>query len=261
MRSDMAKVVTERPRRGHGDDSVKTSYTIRPKDLSIDSDGDYEDADYGPGRIKASRGGQCRLRLSEGRSMKMRGNHSAYDCHKEFSDLLGPLRGYLRKQVGRPWDKVYSELRANLDFRTVSGQHIWDHVKQEVELHTYMRVDGQVGELGRYGRVGVVDGLYVHPLTRLLCYRKKRNLRIGFWRDKPNPDVVKIDEVNSIERINGIWYYVRFGIVDVYVPARMTASGFVARPEYFEEKRVVQWKRQLSRRELRAHGLRNANAA
>ena len=25
---------------------------------------------------------------------------------KEFSDVLGPLRRYLRKQVGRPWDKV-----------------------------------------------------------------------------------------------------------------------------------------------------------
>jgi len=32
---------------------------------------------------------------------------------KQFTDVLGPLYRYLLKQVGRPWDKVYSEIAQN----------------------------------------------------------------------------------------------------------------------------------------------------
>jgi len=63
---------------------------------------------------------------------------------KEFSDLLGPLRGYLRKQVGRPWDKVWSEITTTLDSRTLTGQHIFDHICWEVELDAWLGDDGRL---------------------------------------------------------------------------------------------------------------------
>ena len=34
--------------------------------------------------------------------------------------MLGPLRRYLRKQVGRPWDKVWSEITVTLDSRSLT---------------------------------------------------------------------------------------------------------------------------------------------
>jgi hypothetical protein len=42
----------------------------------------------------------------------------------EFSDKLQPVYGYLRKNAGRPWDKVYSELCQRYDRRTLKGWHL-----------------------------------------------------------------------------------------------------------------------------------------
>ena len=87
MRSDMAKVVTERPRRGHGNPSKKWGRRLGKNE--------YDAEDHGPTRAPIAR-------------------HHQYGWNaKEFSDLLGPLRRYLRKQVGRPWNKVWSEISAH----------------------------------------------------------------------------------------------------------------------------------------------------
>src|SRR5262245_18527130 len=106
MRSDMAKVVTERPRRGHGNPSRKLGRRLRTNE--------YDAEDHGPNRAPIARRHQY-----------------GYNA-KEFSDLLGPLRRYMRKQVGRPCDKVWSELTRNLDSRSLTGQHIFDHIRSEV---------------------------------------------------------------------------------------------------------------------------------
>jgi len=76
MRDDMAKVVTERPRRGHGNTSKKTTgRRIR----TYDPDHEYDEPN--------------RLPIAPGRQY-------GYDC-KEFSDLINPLKRYLRSCVGR----------------------------------------------------------------------------------------------------------------------------------------------------------------
>src|SRR5678815_2009635 len=41
--------------------------------------------------------------------------------YRGFHDKLGPARRWLRSQVGRPWDKVQSELFARFDSRTTAG--------------------------------------------------------------------------------------------------------------------------------------------
>jgi hypothetical protein len=49
--------------------------------------------------------------------------------HKEFHDKLAPAKRWLAAQVGRPWNKVYAELCARFDSRTVAGQHVvQDHM-------------------------------------------------------------------------------------------------------------------------------------
>ena len=90
MRDDMAKVVTERPRRGHGNKSRKT--TGRPI-RSYDPDREYDE----PTRLPVARGRQY-----------------GYDC-KEFSDWINPLRRYLRSCIGKAWAKVHSELSQKLE--------------------------------------------------------------------------------------------------------------------------------------------------
>lgn len=85
MRDDMAKIVTERPRRGHRNESKKT--TGRRIRL-FDPDWEYDE----PTRLPVARGRQY-----------------GYEA-KEFSDLINPLKRYLRSCVGKPWRKVHSEL-------------------------------------------------------------------------------------------------------------------------------------------------------
>jgi hypothetical protein len=58
---------------------------------------------------------------------------------KMFRDKLAPAHRWLVSQVGRPWSKVYSELCARFDTRTVAGRHVvYDHmldwVKRAEEL-------------------------------------------------------------------------------------------------------------------------------
>ncbi len=154
MRNDMAKVVTEKPRRGHGNSSMKTARRL--------SKGDFDADDHGPMRHAVSRNRQ-------------------YADPKTFSDLLGPLRRYLRKQVGRPWNAVYSDLSAALDKRSLTGLHIWDHIRQEVEQRCELGAGGRVlcyQAAARYRGGEPVWGLYVHPMNGLLCYRQQRRIQL-----------------------------------------------------------------------------------
>ena len=148
MRNDMAKVVTEAPRRGHGNSSNKWGRRLSKDEYGLD--------DHSAGRAPIARGRQYGWNA------------------KEFSDLLGPLRRYLRKQVGRPWNKVWSEITGTLDSRSLTGQHIFDHIRWEVERDVCIGDDGRLYHKPRWGVIALVSGLYVHPVTHLLCCKPER---------------------------------------------------------------------------------------
>ena len=153
MREDMAKVVTEAPRRGHANPSSKWGRRLSKDEYDLD--------DYGASRAPTSR-------------------HREYGWNaKEFSDVLGPLRRYLNKQVGRPWDKVWSEIADTLDSRLLTGLHIFDHIRSEVELEAWVGDDGCVYHKRRWGAIELVTGLYVHPVTRLLSRKPERRWTFG----------------------------------------------------------------------------------
>jgi hypothetical protein len=61
---------------------------------------------------------------------------------KSLNEHLGPLRRWLRAQVGRPWSAVYSELRANISPKNAVQMHIWQHAQQYVAQHVEL-VDGK----------------------------------------------------------------------------------------------------------------------
>lgn len=151
MRDDMAKVVTERPRRGHGNKSKKTT---GPAIRRYDANQEYDE----PTRLPVARARQY-----------------GYDC-KEFSDLISPLRRYLRSCIGRPWRKVHSELSQKLDRRSLSGSHIWQHVGWEIETDCYIGDDRLAYSNRRtYQLLELpVNGLYVHPRTGLIREQCRR---------------------------------------------------------------------------------------
>lgn len=146
MRDDMAKVVTERPRGGHRNKSRKTA---GPRIRRYDPDREYDE----PTRLPIAR-------------------HRQYGYEaKEFSDLINPLRRYLRTCVGRPWAKVHSELSRKLDRRSLAGLHIWHHVMSEIEVDCYIGDDRLAYTNKRAFLRGLderpVKGLYVDPRTGL----------------------------------------------------------------------------------------------
>lgn len=122
------------------------------------------------------------------------------------------LRRWLERQVGRPWDEVYSE---------VSHLHDWQ-VKEDVkrwgvETNTLLDAEGYIVYLNPYSwhgasrliRVDSTPGaLYVDPQTRALCMVPKtgRSLK-GPYPKAPLPyrclDASTGDYVISVA---GIWY-------------------------------------------------------
>ena len=163
MRDDMAKVVTERPRRGHGNKSKKTTgLPIR----RYDPDADYDE----PVRLPIARRRQY-----------------GWDA-KDFSDLINPLKRYLRSCIGKPWRKVHSDLSQKLDRRSISGSHIWDHVMWEVETDCFIGPDRLAYSNRRPRRRGEqpIVGLYVHPRTGLIREQRLRTrVRSGAVPSRP----------------------------------------------------------------------------
>jgi hypothetical protein len=148
MRADLHKVVVERERYGSSRKSRKWGQR-----LAFVPDADYDDQ---PKFVSSARRRQY-----------------GWDS-KRFSDVLGPLEGFLQSNLGRPWDKVFSELRQGLDVRKVTGRHIFDHLRRMVETDCSIGADRKV-YADPYGYE--VTGFYVHPRTKLLCLATRPSAR------------------------------------------------------------------------------------
>lgn len=187
MRSDMKKVVTERPRSGGG---VKT-----PKGERRLWQG-YDVEDYP-------------------KSEKIRTKWINHYGGKNFTDVLGPLYRFLLSQVGRKWDNVYSEIAQKLPKTSVPNIHVYTHLWRFV-IKDAVLIDGVVcygpdgwfdagAPIQSYGRYAQ---LYIHPRTGLLC--KARMGPSPYLREMPEPCVpgIKVYPGVQYHKIRGIWYEV-----------------------------------------------------
>lgn len=249
MRKDMSKVVIERPRHGHSLPSRRTSLRIRHYDI----DHDYDDL---PKRVSGSRNKHIQAA-------------SVWEI-KYFSDLLGPLRRFLRSNVGRPWDKIYSELSQNLDKRKTTGIHVFEHLEWEVSLNCYIGKDGKVYTRRAYRKPQSADGFYVHPRTGLLCWidpnlkwkaerenRKAEEKARNSWR-------VAINGKRHYVKLNGIWYVAD---IEPYNRSQQPpeVEGKMTLIDEQRERFIVTWrvtnKRQCNGKELKTAGLSNDRPA
>jgi hypothetical protein len=181
MRSDMHKVIVERPRflRRPWQNKKTALRLSTPKVLQAVDEG--EDYDSGPSRASSAR------------------------HEKWLNENLAPLCRYLESQVGRPWDKVYGEIRKGIDTRSAIGLHVLQHVGDFVAVHTMLR-DGVVYKRS-WNCWAEVDGMYVHPVTGILR-RTPRRARQRFIRAREDVNCVRITGTVYYEKINGLWFYV-----------------------------------------------------
>jgi hypothetical protein len=237
MREDMSKVVIERPRWGHSLPGYKTRLRIR----RYDPEKDYDDL---PRRISGSR------------SKYIRGGEIKF-----FSDLLGPLRRFLRSNIGRPWDQVYSEMKEFLDDRKVTGRHIFEHVDSEVETHAFIDPDGKAYTWGNSGREPVY-GLYVDLRSGLLRWSDTK----PWWRNRGKSKGVA-QKANRVRlsanachvKMNGIWYFVEYRMFEkpVGCDQENEASPSISIPEISEKPILLFRKKQLNHKELKSARLKN----
>jgi len=227
MRPDMHKVVVERERAGGTRRNRKWS-----KRIPFVPDADYDDQ---PTFVSSARKRQYG------------------DKSKWFTDVLGPLEGFLRSRLGRPWDKVYSELRQGLDVRKVTGRHIFDHLESMVETDCWIGADRTV-----YARPSrwQVTGFYVHPRTRLLCFvpRLSARQRKKMLLVRQEVDEIFLDRSRSYKLIEGQWYFVVYQRTEIGIGSetRMTWDVVERREVKLTggTNRVAVGKRQCNREEV-----------
>jgi hypothetical protein len=235
MRYDMAKIIVERPRCGGGAKyprAARRSDNRRP----------LEDL---PRRVSAKRPWQV-----EGRGQKY------------LNENLAPLRRYLRSQVGRPWDKVYSDIRERINPDSAVQLHIWQHLSDYVCTDPHV-IRGDVSYRG--GPFGRGRDFYVDPRSGLL--RASPSRRWKAERRERDEAAVSADGLRFVDAgpdrcywlLNEIW----FDVTLATVPPNGTVWDVVLRREVAvttercafrtHHGRVVYAvaKRQLNKREIR----------
>ena len=182
MRADMSRVIVERPRRG--------GVNRRGRALPIDD-------------------------LPQRESMRRR--HQIAGDPKKLNENLAPLRRYLERQVGRPWDKVYAEIAAHLRADNAVQQHVRDHLRDFVALKPrrhhgwYFTYPGDDKEpFSRFW----YQPLYVDERDGILKRTDRLPEEKARLRARRNPPAPPVDRValaadRELRRIDGFWYDLR----------------------------------------------------
>jgi hypothetical protein len=142
VRSDMAKVLVERPRGGRYG-SIGKGYRKELQRTPVEE-----------------------MRTREGIKARWRSDR------KWFNDHLGPLRRFLLSNVGRPWDIIHSEICQAVGKGFPTREHFFTHVYQFVRRSVIL-VDGVPCQSGGFGHGSpLVDRggrcFYVCPASGLL---------------------------------------------------------------------------------------------
>ena len=147
MRSDIKKVVFERAKALR----TWTSKTPRVKGVVLDRDGELFDDASNSRRPKRR---------------KLRNSH------------FNAVERFLVRSVGRPWDKVYAEVCASADARSLLGAQLRNFVQSAVATDCWFEGPKVMcHHLTWYPQE--VRGLYVHPRTGILLRTKRECRQLG----------------------------------------------------------------------------------
>lgn len=182
MRADMSRVIVERPRRGGVD---RRGRAVPLGDLP----------------------------QHEG----MRRPHVLSGGARELNENLSPLRRYLERQVGRPWNKVYAEIAEHLRAGNTVQQHVLDHLSNFVAIKPrrghgwYFTYPGDSKE--PFSRLWY-QPLYVDEKDGILKRTDRLPDEKARRRAGRNPPPRPLDRValaadRELRRIDGFWYELR----------------------------------------------------
>jgi hypothetical protein len=171
---------------------------------------------------------------------------------------------------------VFSELSANIDRRNTVQQHIYEHIDGFIAIQVEIRAGRLVDLEQRWrfpaGGDGITQELYVDPRTGLI----RINDRYRTWksplveqRERQQAEIAKrrrvVDEHTLLLLLEDIWYGVGVEALsaesryDAVLRRKVSHSEPADRRQcehlYGSAALYAVSKQQLSRRELKAHGL------
>jgi hypothetical protein len=143
--------------------------------------------------------------------------HALSGGAKELNENLSPLRRYLERQVGRPWNKVYAEIAEHLRADNTVHQHVRDHLSNFVAINPrrchgwYFSYPGDGME--PFSRLWH-QPLYVDQKDGILKRTDRLPEEKARVRARRNPPPRPLDRValaadREFRRIDGFWYELR----------------------------------------------------
>jgi hypothetical protein len=221
MREDMYKVIVERPRRG-------------------------KEGDAAAARLRRDFDGPMRLGMRAGYG------------YRNLNENLAPLRRYLHAQIGRPWNKVFSEICAGIDRRNTVQQHIRQHIRDFIAIDVEVS-EGRLVDLADRWRflrtdIGLSQELYVDPRSGLI--RLNRHYRawrrdVAAYRKREASEVASrrrvVDERTLLLLLEGIWYRVEVGVLPTERVVEDVIDGKTHRRVLVEPRYDVVLRKPISR--------------
>ncbi|WP_338847555.1 hypothetical protein V8J88_02390 [Massilia sp. W12] len=191
MRKDMFKVILERPRVGQSKDFKFEGRLFR----------NDEDA---------------------GNFLGMKAGYK-WGC-KVPNENLAPLERFLMSRRGQHWDRVYAEIRAQINAGASVQRHVLQHLDDLVARSTYLEQGDIMLADGRSGKPGkLADSryqLYVHPVSRQLLEnrqhrqaQKKRRQTQAEQLAQASAHICVVDEMTELHLLDGIWYRISFALL------------------------------------------------
>lgn len=143
MRSDMDKVIVERPRYGSRLPSKKKGYRKLIQTTPFEN-----------------------LPTKEPMLGRWKG------LEKSLNEHLGPMRRFLRSNVGRPWNSIHRELCEHISFSNAVQAHVLQHIDQYVRQNVHVESPSRVFIVGGNPWFANhplrIDEMYVCPRSGLL---------------------------------------------------------------------------------------------
>lgn len=174
MRADMAKVIVERPRVGSRLPSRKKGYRKYVQKTGVEN-----------------------LPIREPMLGHWRGER------KSLNEHLGPMRRFLRSNIGRPWNKVHQELCEHVSFDNPVQSHVLTHVFDFVKQHVEFRgLDIFESQGWRRMRALPAGTMYICPKTGLLRVVRKKVRRSQKTR-------VGLGRLLQFHCVGGVWWELR----------------------------------------------------
>lgn len=208
--------------------------------------------------------------------------YNSYYITKEFTDNVNPIRGFVRKNVGRKWDDVYSEFCDIYDQRSVLTKHLFQHLKQYVERKVLVHNDELMIRTRWRGLQPLEEAYidyYVDPRDGILkclhtpSYKSFNRQRKHDHEQELLKTIRPVDKLTEYHLINGTWFKVKFieqmsyKELAEYSPrySRRYAHRYwvtkypvrydVIKKDYVGEQRVAISKHTASKKEIRDHKL------